>query len=218
MTQFDITEKNRVARLPQRGKYDSETIYKIVDEALICHVGLVEDGQPVVIPTLHARKDDRILLHGSSKSRLLQYAQAGGPLCVTITLVDGLVLARSVFHHSINYRSVVLFGRGEVVPEAEKMSYLEHFTRGLLPGRWEDARPPDEIEMKATAIVAMPIELASAKIRTGPPVDEETDLDLPVWAGVLPVRSHYLPPEPDPLLRPDIPFPAYLAEGITKRP
>ena len=218
MTQYDITEKNRVARLPQRGYYDAETIYPIIDEALICHVGLLEDQQPVVIPMLHARKDDRILLHGSSKSRLLHYVQAGGPLCVTITLVDGLVLARSIFDHSINYRSVVLFGRGELVPEAEKMACLEHFTECLLPGRWQDARQPTPVELKATAIVAVPIELASAKIRSGPPKDEESDMDLPVWAGVVPVRSHYLAPEADPQLRPDLPFPDYLAGGIVKRP
>jgi nitroimidazol reductase NimA-like FMN-containing flavoprotein (pyridoxamine 5'-phosphate oxidase superfamily) len=218
MTRFDITEKNRVARLPKRGHYDPETVYQIVDEALICHVGLVEDNQPIIIPMLHARKDDQILLHGSSKSRLLQYVQSGGPLCITITLVDGLVLARSVFHHSMNYRSVVLFGRGEVVPEAEKLSCLEHFTECMLPGRWQDARPPNEIELKATTIVAMPIELASAKIRCGPPIDDETDLDLPVWAGVIPVKPHYLAPEPEPVLNPDIPFPAYLAEGIARRP
>lgn len=217
MTQFDITKQNRVARLPQRGKYDTETIYSIVDEAMICHVGMIEDGMPVVIPTLHARKDDQILLHGATKSRLLKYVQTGGPLCITITLVDGMVLARSVFHHSMNYRSVVLFGRGELVPEAEKMSYMEHFTNCLLPGRWQDARQPNPIELKATTIVAMTIELASAKIRTGPPVDEEADMDLPVWAGVAPIRSQYLTPEPDPQMRPDVPLPAYLAEGLARK-
>ena len=157
MSQYEITPQNRVSRVPDRGHYDTETIYKIIDEGLICHVGLVQDGQPVVIPTIHARKGNTILLHGATKSRLMQYAQSGQNICVTITLLDGLVLARSVFNHSMNYRSVVLFGRGQIVPEEEKMACLKAFTDHLLPGRWDDARQPTAVETKATTIVAIPI-------------------------------------------------------------
>lgn len=214
MSEFDITKQNRVSRVPDRGHYDTETVYKIIDEALICHVGLVQDDQPVVIPTLHARKENRILLHGSTKSRLINYAQSGQKICVTITLVDGLVLARSVFHHSMNYRSVVLFGRGEAVPDDEKMSVLEQFTERLLPGRWVDARQPNEQELKATAIVSIPIDLASAKIRVGPPKDDEADYGLPVWAGVLPVRQQILSPQDDPRLSSDITVPDYVWDYV----
>ena len=217
MKQYEITEKNRVVRVPERGHYDRETIYQIVDEALICHVGLVQDSEPVVIPTLHARKDNEILLHGATKSRLMRYAQSGQTMCIALTLVDGLVLARSVFHHSVNYRSVVLFGRGQPVPDEEKMSYLEFFTERLLPGRWTDARQPNEAELKATAIVSMPIELASAKIRVGPPGDDEADMVLPVWAGVLPVKQQLLPPESDPALDAAIEVPPYDLEFVAKK-
>ena len=217
MSQFEITRQNRVSRVPDRGHYDEETIYNIIDEALICHVGLVQDDQPVVIPTLHARKDNNILLHGSTKSRLMQYAQSGQNICVTITLVDGLVLARSVFNHSMNYRSVVLFGRGEAVPDEEKMECLKQFTDRLLPGRWDDARQPTAPELKATAIVSIPIELASAKVRVGPPKDEVEDYQLPVWAGVLPIKQQILPPQNDPKLTGDIVVPDYIREYVDNR-
>lgn len=217
MSQFEVTKKNRVGRVPDRGHYDSETIYKIVDEAMICHVGLIQDNQPVVIPTLHARKDNDILLHGATKSRLINYAQSGQPICVTITLVDGLVLARSVMHHSMNYRSAVLFGRGKLVPDEEKMDYLEHFTERLLPGRWADARQPNKQEMKATAIVTVPIDLASAKIRVGPPKDEAEDYQLPVWAGVLPIKQQILSPQNDPQLTDNIEVPDYVLDYVDKR-
>ena len=216
MSTFEVTPKNRVVRVPDRGRYDHETIHQIIDEALICHVGLVQDNQPVVIPTLHARKDNNILLHGATKSRLIRYAQSGQALCITITLVDGLVLARSVFHHSMNYRSVVLFGKGHLVPEAEKMAYLEHFTNRLLPGRWDDARPPNAQELKATSIVSIPIAEASAKIRQGPPGDDEEDLDLPVWGGVLPVKQHFMPLEPDAYVTEDVPVPEYIKAYMAK--
>lgn len=217
MTLYEVTKKNRVARVPERGQYDQDTIFRIVDEAMICHVGLVQDNEPVVIPTLHARKGNEILLHGATKSRLMQYAQSGKKMCIAITLIDGLVLARSVFHHSVNYRSVVLFGRGQPVPTEEKMSYLEFFTERLLPGRWNDARQPDESELKATAIVSMPIELASAKVRVGPPGDDEADLTLPVWAGVLPIKQQLLPPESDPILNASIEVPPYILEFVEKK-
>lgn len=210
MTEFTPTDKNRVRRMPTRGAYDTATIYPIVDAALICHVGLVQDGEPVVIPTLHARRGDEILLHGATTSRLMQYAAAGHPLCLTMTLVDGLVLARSVFHHSVNYRSAVLFGRGQLVPDDQKLAYLAHFTEKLLPGRWDDVRTPNAAEFKATAVVAVTIESASAKVRTGPPKDDEEDYALPVWAGVLPIQQAFGALEADPQLTEEIAVPGYL--------
>lgn len=216
MTQFERTDKNRVRRVPQRGHYDRETVYAIVDAALICHVGFVQDGQPFVIPTLHARRGDELLLHGASTSRLMQLAAAGAPLCVTVTHVDGIVLARSVFHHSINYRSAVLFGEGRAVTDPdEKMAALAAFTERLIPGRWQDARPPNETELKATAVIALPIETASAKIRTGPPGDDEADYARDTWAGVLPLAVHAGPLQPDPLLADGIPVPDYLQKMVT---
>ena len=211
MTEFPQTAQNRVRRMPTRGAYDKATIYPIVDEALICHVGLIEAEQPVVIPTLHARDGDQILLHGATTSRLLRYAATGAPLCITVTLVDGLVLARSIFHHSINYRSAVLFGRGVLIEgEAAKMAALERFTEKLIPGRWDDARMPNAVELKATSVVAVTIESASAKIRTGPPKDDEEDYALSVWAGVLPLHQSVGEPLPDPAARTEIRVPDYI--------
>jgi hypothetical protein len=214
---FEKSAKNRVTRVPERGIYDKETIYQIIDEALICHVGLAQDNQPVVIPTLHARHGDNLLLHGATTSRLIRYAQSGREMCVAMTLVDGLVLARSVFHHSVNYRSVVLFGRGRLAPEAEKLAYMRHFTNRLMPGRWADARQPNEQEFKATSVVLIPIELASAKVRVGPPKDDAEDYALPVWAGVLPIRQQFLPPEKDPRLSEGVPLPEYITAYIKER-
>ena len=213
MTGFPKTAQNRVRRVPDRGAYDTATIYPIVDEALICHVGLIEDGHPIVIPTLHARDGNEILLHGATTSRLMQVAASGAPLCITITHVDGLVLARSVFHHSANYRSAVLFGRGRLVEDpTQKMQALERFTEKLIPGRWADARIPNAVEMKATSVVAVAIESASAKIRTGPPKDDEEDHALDVWAGILPLYQQQSAPIADPLLRAGISLPDYLIQ------
>lgn len=198
---FPQTPRNKVQRKPARGHYDTATIYPIVDEALICHVGFMQDGQPYVIPTLHARQGDRLLLHGSRASRLMRHLAAGGEVCITITLVDGIVLARSVFHHSINYRSVVIFGHGETITDpAERLAALEAFTERLVPGRWQEVRLPNPIELKQTAVVAVPIDTASAKIRSGPPGDDEADMNLPVWAGVLPLQQIVGSPLPDPAL------------------
>jgi uncharacterized protein len=208
---FPKTPRNKVKRLPERGHYDSATIYPIVDAALICHVGFVLDGQPYVIPTLHARQGDTILLHGAKGNRLLRHIQSGGELCITITLIDGIVLARSVFHHSINYRSVVLFGKGAAIEDDHaRLQALEAFTERLLPGRWQDVRSPSPIELKQTTIVAVPIESASAKIRTGPPKDEEDDLDLSVWAGILPLQQVAGTPIADPQLKPGVELPEYI--------
>jgi nitroimidazol reductase NimA-like FMN-containing flavoprotein (pyridoxamine 5'-phosphate oxidase superfamily) len=212
MTTFEKTARNRVRRLPERGSYDAATIYPIVDAALICHVGFVADGQPFVIPTLHARRGDEILLHGASTSRLLKHAGAGEPVCITVTHVDGIVLARSVFDHSINYRSAVLYGAGRLLdtPE-EKLEALRAFTERLAPGRWGDARQPSAQELKATAGVAVAIESASAKVRSGPPSDDPADLDLAVWAGVLPLRQAAGALEAAPDLREGVGVPSYLA-------
>lgn len=211
MGRFTQTPLNRVRRLPKRGFYDRETIYAIVDAAPICHVGFIHKGTPVVIPTIHAREGDTILFHGSSASRMQKSLGGGAPICVTVTLLDGLVLARSVFHHSMNYRSAVLFGTGELIGDREeKVAALRTISEHLLPGRWEDARQPNAQELKATAVVRMRIESASAKVRPGGPSDEPEDLSMPVWAGVLPLRHVWGEPIPAEGLDAAIPLPAYL--------
>jgi nitroimidazol reductase NimA-like FMN-containing flavoprotein (pyridoxamine 5'-phosphate oxidase superfamily) len=188
-------DRIRVKREPQRARYDRETIEAILDEALVCHLGFEVDGQPYVIPTLHARVGDRLYVHGSAASRLLRHLAGGARVCVTVTLVDGLVLARSVFNHSVNYRSAVVFGTATLVEDAEKREALRVLTEQLAPGRWDEARQPTEQELKATWILSLPIDEASAKVRTGPEEDEPEDLDLPVWAGVVPVHLAAEPSE-----------------------
>ena len=208
MSEFSITELSRIRRVPKRGHYDKDTIYRILDEGLVCHVGFVEDHQPVVIPMNYARRADALILHGATASRLLKYVQAGHPVCVTVTLLDGLVLARSVYHHSMNYRSVVVFGRGRLIEaEQEKLAALEVLTEHILRGRWQDARKPNRQELDATAVVSIAIESASAKVRTGPAADDEDDYQLPVWAGVVPIQQQALTPVSDPQLRKDIRVP-----------
>jgi len=181
-------DRIRIKREPQRGVYDRETIEAILDEALLCHVGFEVEGQPYVIPTLHARVGDKLYVHGSAASRLLRHAESGAPVCVTVTLFDGLVLAKSVFNHSVNYRSAVVFGTATLVDGVEKVEALRALTEQLAPGRWEEARQPTDQELKATWILALPLDEASAKVRTGGPEDEPEDVDLPVWAGVVPVH------------------------------
>lgn len=218
MTKFPKTDHTRINRLPKRGHYDRETIYQVLDEALICHVGFVEDGQPYVIPINFTRVDDTIVLHGAKASRLLKHIEAGHPVCVEATIVDGLVLARSVFHHSVNYRSVVLFGKGcPVEGEVEKLAALKAITEHLIPGRWEDVRLPNRKEMNATRVVAIKIDEASAKVRVGPPVDEEEDYALPVWAGILPLQETPLSPISDELLAEKVPLPEYVERYSRKR-
>ena len=217
MTDFPLTDRNRVKRLPERGRYDKETIYPIIDEALICHVAFVQDDQPFIIPTLHARQGDNLLLHGATTSRMLKHVEVGGEVCVGFTLVDGIVLARSIFHHSVNYRSVVLFGRGQLITDADaKMSALEAFSERIMPGRWYDARLPNPQEFKATSVACIPIELASAKVRVGPPKDDEEDLSLPVWAGVLPIRQVFGDPVAVPGLRDGIAIPSYMRDYLNR--
>ncbi len=198
MTEYKNTPRSRLKRLPTRGSYDRATIYGILDEALICHVGFVVDGQPYVIPTNFARVEDAIVLHGAKASRLLKHIEAGHPVCVEATIVDGLVLARSVFNHSMNYRSVVIFGCGRLVEDREeKLAALESVAEHLIPGRWKEARLPTQKELNATSVVSIPIDEASAKVRLGPPVDDEEDYGLPVWAGVLPLQEVPLAPIQD---------------------
>jgi nitroimidazol reductase NimA-like FMN-containing flavoprotein (pyridoxamine 5'-phosphate oxidase superfamily) len=218
MAEFQRTDKNRVKRHPERGAYDQSSVYQIIDEALICHVAFVHHDEPFVIPTLHARHDDMILLHGASSSRLMKHVESGQQITLAFSLVDGLVLARSVFSHSINYRSVVLFGQGApVTSEADKMVALERFTERIMPGRWAQARQPTPLELKATSVAKVPIELASAKIRQGPPVDDEADLDLPVWAGVVPLRQVAGQPVRDPQQPAVTPLPAYISNYVRDR-
>jgi uncharacterized protein len=197
-TRRDVPDHLRVKREPQRGVYDRETIDAILDEALVCHLGFAVDGQPYVIPTLHARIGDLLYVHGSAASRMLRHAASDARICVTVTLLDGLVLARSVFNHSIDYRSVVVLGTPALVEDVgEKREALHAFTDHIAPGRWEEARQPTDQELKATWILSVPLDEASAKIRTGPPEDEPEDLDLPVWAGVVPIHLAAEPSEYD---------------------
>jgi uncharacterized protein len=209
MEQFTPTKRTKVQRLPDRGKYDYETVFSILDEGFVCHVGFVVDGQPFVIPTNYGRIDKTLYLHGSSASRMLRTISDGIQVCVTVTLVDGLVLARSAFHHSVNYRSVVILGRAMPVESAaEKKRVLEVFTNHVVPGRWKDIRHPTDSELKATSVLALPLEEVSAKVRVGPPKDDEPDYELPIWAGVLPLNVVPGAPISDPRLIPGVEAPA----------
>ena len=203
----------RVRRLPERGRYDSEAIDAVLDAGLVAHLGFVIDGQPYVIPTLHARIDDQVYVHGSAASRALRALSGRTPVCLTVTLLDGIVLARSVFEHSMNYRSVVVLGAATLVDEPdEKLAALEAFTEKLLPGRWAEARQPTRKELKATSVLRLPLDEASAKIRDGGPEDGDTpDAELDVWAGHVPLVVQALEPVPDATLRPGTPVPPGLA-------
>jgi hypothetical protein len=198
--------------MPKRGAYTRETVYSILDEGLVCHVGFVADGNPFVIPTAYAHHGDTLYIHGSVASRMMRALGRGAEACITITLLDGLVLARSAFHHSMNYRSVVILGRGQLVEEpSEKLLALQWITEHLVPGRWKDVRHPTMQEMKATAVLAFALDEASAKIRTGPPVDDEEDYALNAWAGVLPFTFAKGEPIGDTRLPPEIQVPAYVS-------
>lgn len=210
MNKFAPTSRTTVKRLPKRADYDRASVYHILDEGFICHVGFVVDGQPFVIPTGYARVSDRLYIHGSAASRMLRELEKGIDVCVTVTLIDGLVLARSAFHHSMNYRSVVVFGRAAIVEDTEeKFAALRAFTEHIVPDRWSDVREPNEQEMKATLVLALPLEEASAKVRTGPPLDDEEDYALPIWAGVVPLHLAAAAPISDPRLPSNIQPPAY---------
>ena len=201
MNHFTPTERTQVKRLPDRGKYDAETVHAILDAGFVCHVGFAVGEQPYVIPTNYGRVGDTLYLHGSSASRMLKTLTGGIPVCVTVTLVDGLVLARSAFHHSVNYRSVVILGKAALVDKPEeKMNALEAFTEHVMRGRWNDIRPPNDQELKATTVLSLALAEVSAKVRTGPPKDDAEDYALPIWAGVLPLPIVPGAPIPDPKL------------------
>jgi len=209
------SERTTLKRLPDRGRFDREVLHAILDEALICHLGFVHDGAPVVVPTLLGRIDDTLYVHGSVASRAMRTAGRTEQVCVTATLVDGIVVARSGFHSSMNYRSAMVFGHARLVDDAdEKVRALDAIVDHVMAGRSADLRPHTDVELRATTVLALPLDEASAKVRTGGPVDDEADLDLDVWAGVLPLRMVAGDAEPDELLRPDIPVPAYLADYV----
>jgi nitroimidazol reductase NimA-like FMN-containing flavoprotein (pyridoxamine 5'-phosphate oxidase superfamily) len=206
------TQRTRLKRLPKRGVFDRETIYSILDEGFICHVGFAVDGKPFVIPTGYARIGDRLVLHGSAASRMMREIEGGIDVCVTVTLIDGLVLARSAFHHSMNYRSVVVFGKAEMVTgEDEKMEALRALTEHIVPGRWPDVRWPNALELKATTVLTLPIEEASAKVRTGGPIDDKEDYEMDTWAGVLPLSMVTGTPLDDTRLKAGIAVPDHVS-------
>jgi hypothetical protein len=214
-TAFEVSRRNKVLRLAKRANYDREAVYAVVDAALICHVGYAIDVQPYVIPTLHVRDGDTILLHGHGSARTLLHAGAGNPVCIAVTHVDGLVLARSIFNHSINYRSATLYGSGRLLTDRdEKMDALFRFSEKLLPGRWDDVRPLSEQEFKATAIVAVAIEDAAAKVREGRPKDEPEDLGFPTWAGIVPMRPTLEAPVADEHVPAGMELPGYLTAAL----
>jgi uncharacterized protein len=198
MDTFQPTDRTQVKRLPKRGVYDKAQVYEILDEGFICHVGFAMDGQPYVIPTGYVRVDDRIYIHGSPASRMLRALDQAIDVCLTVTLLDGLVLARSAFHHSMNYRSVVVLGKAHLVTDPEeKMQALGSFVNHVVPGRWDEVRQPTERELQGTSVLALPLNEVSAKVRTGAPIDDEEDYTLPIWAGVVPVRTEVGEPIPD---------------------
>jgi uncharacterized protein len=199
MSDLEPTPRTTLRRLPARGHFDRATVNAVLDEALVCHVGFVNEGQPFVIPTIHARAGDEVFVHGSAASRMLKTLQGGVPVCLTATLVDGLVLARSAFHHSMNYRSVVVLGDAQAVTdERQRWDALHAIVEHVAPGRWSEVREPSAKELAATLVLRLPIEEASAKVRSGPPLDDEEDYALECWAGVLPLRLTPGTPVPDP--------------------
>lgn len=215
---YTPTPRTRVVREPHRGIYDRATAYQILDEGLICHVGFIIDGQPFVIPTGYGRKEDHLYIHGSAASRMLRNLEQGIPVCVTVTLLDGLVLARSIFNHSMNYRSVVVLGTAVAVNDPqEKLDALRALSEHILPGRWADVRQPNERELRATLVMRLPIEEFSAKVRTGPPIDDEEDYAFPTWAGVIPLTLVPAEPAADPRLSEQMTLPQYVRNYSRRR-
>jgi len=209
--------RTRVVREPQRAVYGREAVYRILDEGFLCHIGFVVDGQPYVIPTSYGRKGTNLYVHGSAASRMLRHLNNGVPMCVTVTLLDGLVLARSVFNHSMNYRSVVILGKAALVEDpAEKLEALHALSEHIVRGRWADARQPNERELKQTSVLRVPIEEFSAKVRTGPPIDDEEDYSFPTWAGVVPLEMRAGEPINDPRLKPGSQLPTYVRDYSRK--
>jgi len=202
---FPKGDRNTVKRVPKRGQYDRATVHAILDEGLVCHIGFVANGQPFVIPTAYGRIEDTLYIHGSPASRMLRTLEGGVDVCVNVTLLDGLVMARSAFHHSMNYRSVVIFGTATLVEALEeKLAALKAFTNHVVPGRWQEVRPPTPQEAKGTWVLALPITEASAKVRSGPPIDDAEDYGLSIWAGEIPLTLTPKTPVPDPQLDPAI--------------
>jgi len=213
-TTFSKTPRNKTKRRAKRATYDVETVHAILDAGFICHIGFVIDGQPFVIPTAYGRVEERLFIHGSPASRMLKTLEQGLEVCVTVTLLDGLVLARSAFHHSVNYRSVVLFGTAHKVTDfEEKAQALKAFTDQVIPDRWSALRPMTDTEVEGTTVLSLPITEASAKVRTGPPVDDEADYALPIWAGVLPLRLTADAPISDPRLPDEIAIPDHVQQS-----
>ena len=210
---FDPTPRTTLQRVPERASYNRDLIYRILDEGLVCHVGFVVESQPYVIPMNYARRGDELILHGSGASRLLKRLREGAPACVTVTLLDGLVLARSALHHSVNFRSVVVLGTAASIRDPEdKKDALRYLVEHVIPGRAKDARPPSDSEVTATTVLKIPIKEASAKTRSGPPSDAEADMHLPVWTGVIPLRTVAMEPEPDTTMEPGIDMPQYVSD------
>jgi uncharacterized protein len=205
------SERTTVRRMPHRGVYDRELINAILDEGLVCHLGFTADSQPYVLPTIYARDAERVLIHGSAASRMLRSLRSGSAVCATVTLLDGLVLARSAYHHSMNYRSVVILGTAtEICERATKLAAMRLIVNHVVPGRWEEVRPPSEAEIRATMVLALPLNEVSAKVRTGPPIDDEEDYALATWAGVLPLSLDAHAPVADPRLSAGIHTPSYV--------
>lgn len=215
---YTSTPRTRVVREAHRAVYDREAAYRILDEGFLCHVGFVADGQPFVIPTSYGRKDANLYIHGSAASRMLRQLKESVPVCITVTLLDGLVLARSVFNHSMNYRSVVVLGKATLVDDPEeKLEALRTLSEHILPGRWADSRQPNASELKQTSVLRLPIEEFSAKVRIGPPVDDEEDYAFSTWAGVIPLQMIGGTPIDDPRLDPALEVPAYARRYTRKR-
>ena len=205
------TGRTLIGRMPERGFYDRKTLHSILDAGIVCHLGFSVEDRSFVIPTTYARRGDSVLFHGAPAARLFRQMETGREICLSVTLIDGLVLARSVFHHSLNYRSVVMFGAAsEIAGLEEKREALQAITDHLAPNRWNEARKPTDGEVRATSVFSLPISEGSAKIREGPPVDLEEDMGYPVWAGCIPFRTVFGPAEPDPALFPGVPLPALL--------
>jgi len=215
---YTPSARTRVVREPHRGVYDRNTAYQILDEGFICHVGFVVDGQPFVIPTGYGRAGDNLYIHGSAASRMLRRVDEGIAVCVTVTLLDGLVLARSIFNHSMNYRSVMILGKAVAVNDAEeKLEALRLLSEHILPGRWAESRQPNEKELKATLVMRLPIEEFSSKVRQGPPIDDEEDYAFPTWAGVVPIALVAAEPIDDARLMPGLKVPQYARTYTRKR-
>jgi uncharacterized protein len=215
---YTPTPRTRLVREADRAVYDREAAYRILDEGFLCHVGFVADGQPFVIPTSYGRKGDSLYVHGSAASRMLRHIKEGFPVCVTVTLLEGLVLARSIFNHSMNYRSVIVLGKATLVDDPEeKLEALRRLSEHIIPGRWADSRQPNERELKATSVLRLPIEEFSAKVRQGPVVDDEEDYSFVTWAGVIPLEMKWGEPIDDGRLRPGQTAPEY-ARRYSRKP